>query len=1096
MYTELRTHTAFSFGDGAVSPEGLARRARHLGYNHVGVTDCADLGGLAKFAVEAMAPLKDPGCANAAGHEALGKTECPICQRFVQPIVGAELEIDGMPAAFIARTPEGYQNLATLVTLARMGDWGRWEKSEQSKRRGRAGISFEQLAAHAKDLHALTGPANGPVAARIRAGDDINARRILNEWRELFGEHLSVEVQLHYTGGNESALAGQLIALGEKCGVRWVVSHDPRYVDDGGRLVHDILTALRHETTLDDAMDRGLLRPNGEWRLRSPRSMAQRWRGRLEGLRETERIVESCAPFTLDWMRPPFPDFSRITGSAREDNEYLREVTYEGAQVRWGERLSADQRRQLDHELELIAKLGFAGFFLVMADAIRFARSRGILCQGRGSAANSAVAFCAGITAVDPVKHGLLFERFLSDARVGSKASEPPDIDVDFEHERREEVLDYMYGKYDRAHAAITGVTQMYRGPNAVQDSMRAFGYPPELAVKISKRVHYSDPNDAVEAIREDVAQRVGFDISGQRERTLLKAIGAFEGIARLRSTHVGGFVLSSAPLGAYLPIEQTTMGRTIIQFDKDDLDYINVPKFDFLGLGGLAMIRRAFDSIEARTGTRPEMYSIPTDDQKTYDLIASGETIGTFQIESRAQIASIHHTKPALLYDIVVQVSLIRPGPIQAKFVHPYTQRRLGKEPVTYPHPALEPILERTRGIPIFQEQAMAIAMALGGYTGGRADALRRTMGNIRKKDRLLLALKDLRAAMLERAASGEIEPMSEEVADKICEDLVSFANYGFPESHAWSFALIAYATAWIKAHYPTEFLLGLLNAQPMGFYPISTLIHDARRHGVEVLPPCLKVGSWECTTDWRIGGSTDRRIESSANPALRIGWKFVRGIGDTVVERLKTAHEQRPFDSIADAVRRAKLDRGESLALARAGAFGGWAGDRRHAAWEALRATGDVLPLAPSRISMHEPAPMSNDRLVLLDYHAVGLSLNGHPMDAARDRLRRGGALDSRDLESAPSGRIVTVAGLVTIRQRPATANGTIFLLLEDEHGFINIIVPASLVPANEEAVKHSTFILVRGKLEKAGVINVVGQKFKALHISDVMHRARSFR
>ena len=1102
MYTELRTHTAFSFGDGAVSPEALARRARQLGYTHLGVTDCADLGGIAKFAVEAMAPTKDPACANVAEHERLAKSECNTCQRPVQPIVGAELEVDGQPAAFIARTPAGYQNLAALVTLARMGDWGRWEKTEQAKRRGRAGITLDQLARHARDLHALTGPGNGPIAARIRAGDEINARRVLNQWRELFGEHLSVEVQLHYTGGNESALAGDLIALADKCGVPWVVSHDPRYVDDGGRLVHDILTALRHETTLDDAMDRGLLRPNGEWRLRSPRSMAQRWRGRLDGLRETERIVESCEPFTLDWMRPPFPDFSRISGSGREDNEFLRQVAYEGARERWGESLSHDQRRQIDHELQLIAKLGFAGFFLVMADAIRFARSRGILCQGRGSAANSAVAFCAGITAVDPVKHGLLFERFLSDARIGSKASEPPDIDVDFEHERREEVLDYMYAKYDRAHAAITGVTQMYRGPNAVQDSMRAFGYPAELAVKISKRVHYSDPNDAVEAIREDVAARVGFDIAGDREQSLLRAIGAFDGIARLRSTHVGGFVLSSSPLGNYLPIEQTTMGRTIIQFDKDDLDYINVPKFDFLGLGGLAMIRRAFDSIEARTGTRPEMYSIPTNDQKTYDLIASGETIGTFQIESRAQIASIHHTKPALLYDIVVQVSLIRPGPIQAKFVHPYTQRRLGREPVTYPHPALEPILARTRGIPIFQEQAMAIAMALGGYTGGEADALRRTMGNIRKKERLLLALKDLRAAMLERARTGAIEPMEEQVADRICEDLVSFANYGFPESHAWSFALIAYATAWIKAHYPTEFLLGLLNAQPMGFYPISTLIHDARRHGVEVLPPCLKTGSWECTTTgWQVDGvagcmSSQPADPPTRRPALRVGWKFVRGIGDTVVERLKAAHAGRPFDSIADVVRRAKLDRGESLALARAGAFGGWAADRRHAAWEALRATGDVLPLAPSRVTMHEPAPMSNDRLVLLDYHAVGLSLNGHPMDAARERLRRGGALDSRDLESAPSGRIVTVAGLVTIRQRPSTANGTIFLLLEDEHGFINIIVPASLVSANEEAVKHSTFILVRGKLEKQGVINVVGQKFKALRVSEVMHRARSFR
>src|SRR5258708_2122085 len=532
-----------------------------------------------------------------------------------------------------------------------------------------------------------------------------------------------------------------------------------------------------------------------------------------------------------------------------------------------------------------------------------------------------------------------------------------------------------MYAKYDRAHAAIAGVTQMYRAPNAVQDAMRAFGYAPDLAVRVSKRVHESDPNDAFEAIREGVAERAGLDISDQRGQTLLKAIASFEGIARLRSTHVGGFVLSSSPLGNWLPIEQTTMGRTILQFDKDDLDYINVPKFDFLGLGALRMVRLAFDAIEARTGKRPEMHSLPTDDTATYDLIAKAETIGTFQIESRAQIASIHHTKPQLLYDIVVQVALIRPGPIQAKFVHPYTQRRLGLEKVTYLHPALEPILKRTQGIPIFQEQAMAIGMALGGYSGGEADALRRTMGNIRKKEKLMLALNDLRAAMLARSARGEIEPMTPEVAGKICEDLGSFANYGFPESHAWSFAVIAFATAWLKAHHPTEFLLGLLNAEPMGFYPISTLIHDAKRHGVTVLPPCLASGSWECQIVNHGSLDPSEARGSEEGQALLIGWKFVRGIGSTVIDRLKAAHEMRPFSSIDDVVRRAALDRGESLAFARAGAFSHWAPDRRHAAWEALRAAGDILPLAPGTTTLHEPAPISNDRLGLLDDHPAVL-------------------------------------------------------------------------------------------------------------------------
>jgi error-prone DNA polymerase len=1040
--------------------------------------------------VEALAPTRDPHCASAPLHSQLGTDGCPACQRPVLPIVGAELNVDGQPAAFIARTEQGYHNLAALVTLARVGGWREWEKSAQSRRRGRAGVTWDDLATRADGLHALTGPASGPLATRLLSGSEGAARQALGQWRELFGEHLSVEVQLHHTGGTEAALAAALIELAESNGVPWVVTQDPRYVDGDGRLVHDILTALRHELTIDEASTRGLLRPNGEWRLRSPRTMARRWAGRHEGLLETIRIAESCDPFRLDWMRPPLPDFRRARGGAPDGDSYLRQLTQEGAVERWGSSISGANQRQIDHELALIARLGFAGFFLVMADAVRFARSRGILCQGRGSAANSVVAFCLGITAVDPVRHGLLFERFLSDARQGGKAGEPPDIDVDFEHERREEVLDYMYDKYGREHAAITGVTQMYRAPNAVQDTMRAFGYPVEDALKLSKRVHYADPAEGARAIREDIAQRVGVDLSGRRGESVLRAIAAFDGLARLRSTHVGGFVLSARPLGESLPIEQTTMGRTIIQFDKDDLDLIGVPKFDFLGLGALAMVRRSFDTIEKRTGIRPRLYELPADDDPhSYDVISRGETIGMFQIESRAQIASILHTRPSRLYDIVVQVALIRPGPIQAKFVHPYTERRLGREPVTYPHPLLEPILRRTQGIPIFQEQAMAIGMALGGYTAAQADALRRTMGNSRKRDRLVAALGELRDAMIARGERGEMEGMTPEIADRICTDLQSFANYGFPESHAWSFALIAFATAWLKAHHPTEFYLGLLNAQPMGFYPVSTLIHDARRFGVEVRPPCLRGGDWECTAE----ETADPR-----RPALRVGWRFVRGVGTRALDALREAREERPFDSIADVVQRARLDRGDALAFARAGSFAGWAEDRRHAAWEALRTSGDRLPLAPGRRQLHSPAPLDADRLVLLDYYAAGLSLNGHPMQLAREKLERGGAVSSRDLQSLPGGRLVTVGGLVTIRQRPSTANGTIFLLLEDEWGFINVVVPSQLVAANEEVVKHTTFILVRGKLEKnGGVINVVGRQFRGLDIgAGLVHRSRDFR
>jgi error-prone DNA polymerase len=858
-----------------------------------------------------------------------------------------------------------------------------------------------------------------------------------------------------------------------------------------------VLTALRQELTVDEAAKRGTLRPNGDWRLVSPQQMARRWQGRGEGLHESLRIADECEPFELGWMRPPFPDFRRTRGDApfTDDAAHLRVLVYEGARRRWGD-VSPKHEAQIERELALINRLGFDGFFLVMADAVRFANDRKILCQGRGSAANSCVAYCLGITPVDPVEHGLLFDRFLSDARTGKHAvAEPPDIDVDFEHERREEVLDYMYEKYDRAHAAITCVTQMYRGPNAVQDAMRALGYPPEKALIISKRMHHAEPLDVVEELTNGdrgLAEKADIDLKDRRGRALLAAIAGFDGLARLRSTHVGGFVLSSQPLGHYLPIEQTTMGRTIIQFDKDDLDMIGVPKFDFLGLGGLAMLRRAFDVIEVRTGTRPEMYELARhDDPQAYALIQRGETIGMFQIESRAQIASILHTRPEKLYDIVVQVALVRPGPIQAKFVHPYTERRRGREEVPpYPVAELEPILRRTYGIPIFQEQAMAISMQLGGYTGAQADTLRRTMGNMRKLERLETALDELKHALLKRAREGKLSGMTEEVATQICTDLVSFANYGFPESHAWSFALIAYATAWLKAHHPTEFLLGLLNAQPMGFYPVSTLIHDARRHGVVVHPPCLRHGDWECTVE-DVDGDPNR-------PALRVGWRFVRGIGNVALDRLKAARLEAgsAFASIEDVVTRARLQRADALALARAGAFAAWEADRRHAAWEALRATGDLLPLAPAARAMHAPPPIDQNRMVLLDYFAVGLSLNGHPMSAARERLRARGVRSSADLSRIRHGRGVTVAGLVTIRQRPSTAKGTVFLLLEDEHGFINVVVHPRLVKENEEVVKDATFIEVQGRLERNGAaINVVGRKFTELPMESLAHRSRDF-
>jgi error-prone DNA polymerase len=750
----------------------------------------------------------------------------------------------------------------------------------------------------------------------------------------------------------------------------------------------------------------------------------------------------------------------------------------------------------------------------VMWDAVRFARSRGILCQGRGSAANSAVAYCLDITAVDPIANGLLFERFLSEMRVDGQ-NEAPDIDVDIEHDRREEVLEYVYNRYERQHSAIACTVLTYHAPSAVQDAMRALGYPAKTALEISKRTHRFEPVEAAARVAGGLGDRFGVDLDSPRGRALLCAMRAFEGVPRMRSTHVGGFILSASALGDYLPIEPTTMGRTIIQFDKDDLDAVGVPKFDFLGLGALSQVRRAFDSIELRTGKRPRMYQLPVDDQKTYDIIALGENIGMFQIESRAQIASILHTRPERLYDIVVQVALIRPGPIQAKFVHPYTLRRRGLEKVVYADPRLEPILERTYGIPIFQEQAMSIAMVLGGFSAGEADQLRRTMGNIRKKGRLEAVLEKLRVRM----TGNGVQP---EVAAKITDDLISFANYGFPESHAWSFALIAYATAYLKAHHPAEFYMGVLNSWPMGFYPPSTLVHDAGRHGVVVVPPCMRDGSWECEV--LSCGSCELTADSRQPSAeggqraadrTRIGWRYIRGLGEKTLTRIRiarygaesvqpTANGQRPmaagsgepFTSIEDVVRRCQLERSEALAIARSGAFAVWEPDRRKAAWEALRVCGDSLPLAPAHQRRYVPRPMTPWETVLTDYFALGLSTNGHPVEHLRARLTGMGVKGSRDFPSLRSGERVRVAGLVTVRQRPESAGGTIFLLMEDEHGFMNIIVPRQLVERYADPVKFASFLVVDGRFERDGnVMNVVGDSFRTLNVKGLVHQTHSF-
>lgn len=1076
-YVELRCHTSFSFGEGAVTPEALVTRAVTLGYTHLGITDGADFGGVVRFVKECNQ------------------------QKSIKPIVGVELLVDGHPAAFLVRDKQGYCNAAALITRARSGNIDAWSRDDAGRAagapgRGRPQVQWRDVVDHHAGLIALTGPSSGLMATLLRNGQRMEAIRTLNTWRDVFGEHLAIEVQLHHAGRSEEALAGALISFAERQGVPWVVTNDPRYIDDSSRLAHNVLVALRHDCTIDDAVSRGLLLPNNTWALCSPKEMAARWHGREAGLEASVAIAHQCN-FELQWMRPPLPDFPVPDGHSID--MYLRECVMTGAIERWGvlspdatveQRAQHDrQQKQLEHELKVIRDLGFSGFFLTMWDAVQKARSLGILCQGRGSAANSAVAYCLGITAVDPVRHGLLFERFLSAARTDG-LTEAPDIDLDVEHDRREELLNYIYEHYTRGHAAITAVTQQYSASTAVQDTFRAYGVPLEHTFALSKRVHRYNPERGAEVLREGLAAAHGLDVTTPRGEAMLRAVAAFEGLPRLRSTHPGGFVLSAEPLGHYCPVEPTTMGRTIVQFDKDDLDILGIPKFDFLGLGALNVVRRAFDAIEIRKEGRPAIYNFPPDDPTTFAMIARGDTIGMFQIESRAQISSLVHTRPEHMYDIVVQVALIRPGPIVAKFVHPYTERRRGREPVHYPEgleELLKPILHRTQGICIFQEQAMAISMALGGYSATEADELRRTMGHERKQAKLTKALEELRVRMI---ANG-IEP---DTATQIAGDMRIFGNYGFPESHAWSFALIAYATAYLKAHYPAEFLLGLLNAQPMGFYSVASLVHDARHHDVEVRLPCLANGSADCTIE---------PIPGQTQPALRLGWRFARDVSKNTLTTLEAAAKSGPFLSIIDVVKRASLSASDAAALARAHAFSVWEPDRRRAVWEARRAAGDKLPFAPAHLASndHAPRPLSVHDGIAADYHALGISTAGHPTQRYRDWLKRVGAIDSKQLQQCRVGDMVLVGGLVTVRQRPSTAKGTMFLLLEDELGVINVVVWRSLDEKYGEIIRHSQFLAIYGMAEgDQSLITVIAKKFKALDNLDnaaaLTHRSHNFR
>jgi error-prone DNA polymerase len=1196
--------------DGASLPEALIARAAAVGYPALALTDHDELGGVVRFAESARE----------AGIEGILGVELTVLVD--DAALGAPARERLTHLTLLAETREGYGNLSTLVTRARM-----------DQPRGTPRVTLETLAMHTRGVHALTGCPRGWIPQLLADGQHAAAERATQVLRDLFGTALALECWDHRLE-QERRLVRQLIALSARTHVPWVVTNNVHYAEPAGRMVHDVLTCLRHGEPLDAMGTR--LRPSDEWHLKDPARVVRRWRQAPAGVRHTLVIAERCR-FRLGQMKPSLPAFPLPPGVSGD--EYLERLVMTGAEERWGKKRTAKHDAQVRHELALIAKLKLAGFFLIMWDIVRFARREGILCQGRGSAANSAVCYCLGITAVDPVGMNLLFERFLSEDR-----QEPPDIDVDIAHRDRERVLQYVYERYGRAHAAMVCEQITYRGRSAVRDTARVLGFSVEQGDRLSAlsdrfsakataaalrvmtpedaepvtliadpyrpepysecgpsgspdhallarrpgvapstaaqaaadakavqaRVqsqqlihgteamqvaraatkkstnHYDLPQDdqaRFRALRGDgspidphaadtheerrnattatraaqaaevLLQGAGLDPTDPRVRVLSEVVDGLHQLPRHRSIHVGGFILTEEPLSQVVPIEPASMpGRTVIQWEKDDLDPVGLVKIDLLGLGMLTVLQDALQYIRRTRGVVIDLGTLDFTDQAVYDMICKADTIGVFQIESRAQMNTLPRLKPRCFYDLVVEVALIRPGPIQGEMVHPYLRRRAGLEPVTYVHPSLVPALERTMGVPLFQEQGMQVAIAAAGFTPGESDQLRRAMGHKRSRERM--------AAICEKLIDGmQRNGIAEDIARRIYQQINAFADYGFPESHAASFALIVYASAYLKHYYTAEFTAAMLNAQPMGFYSPGTLLEDARRHGVEVRPVDVTRSRFDTTLEF-----DDERVDVTAPvhdrallpaaapeakrqraPAVRLGYRLVRGLGAVARERLERAVASGgPFRSVTDLVQRSGLEVRALRVLAESGAMDAFVPDepqarrRRVAVWRLLEvARGAAGPLAPLPDTLDVPAvvpAMSVVELTAADYRATGVSLVGHPMKHLRALMTENGVVSAREAHGMRDGVRVAVAGLVICRQRPGTAKGFVFLTLEDETGWVNVVITPQRFERQASVIVQSPLLLVRGVLQvEEGVVNVRAAKFATLEAGAGEEHAR---
>jgi error-prone DNA polymerase len=1048
VFAELCARSCFSFLEGASHPQELVRRASEIGLSAIAVADRDGLYGVVRAHTEA---------------KSVGQRLIIGAELTLEPPVGdLDEQLDDVAArphgsvVLLVEEHAGYSNLCRLLTLA-----------HAAHEKGRAAIPMEAIVNAAEGLTAIV-PLSGPGLVQDA---------IFGPLREAFGKERALIATWRHLDRSDAARHDAAIEASTRYDLDVVASARPLFHHGSRKPLADVLLCIRRKTTLDQAG--AFLAPNAEAALRSPVSMRNLWKDHPDWVRRTVDVADRCR-FSLDEIRYRFPSETSCLPDETPDDA-LRRLTFEGCRDRYPEGTPPSVLAQIEKELDLIRLLDVAPYFLSVQQIVNMARARRILCQGRGSAANSAVCFVLGVTAVDPARSSLLFERFLSAER-----HEPPDIDVDFEHERREEVIQEIYETYGRERSAMVSEVISYRGKSSLREVGKVFGLSADQLDRLSGLVMHHEAN-----VNERKLEELGFDPKDVRLRQVVLLASALEGFPRHLSIHVGGFVLSADALHRVAPIEPARMpGRTVIPWDKDDLDDLGFFKVDILALGMLTAIRKTLALVHERE--RPgEVFDpidalarIPPEDPAVYEAISRADTVGVFQIESRAQMSMLPRLKPNRFYDLVIEVAIVRPGPIQGGMVHPYLRRRTGEEPVTSPHPCLDPILERTLGVPLFQEQVMQIAMVGAGYTPGEADQLRRDMAAWKKNGRLVRHRERLLRGFAERGISSRF-------GEQLYQQIHGFAEYGFPESHAASFAQLVYASAWLKVRHPAPFVCALLNSQPMGFYSPSSLIQDAVRHGVEARPVCVLESDWDYLLEPDGGLGAEPGSPGGApivKGALRLGMRQIKGFGQAAAEAIIAARQEGPFAGVADLVRRAGLKKNEVEALAEAGALEALVPSRREALWRARapRLEGlfeDVALEEEKDVGLPKMRPAEQ---LVLDYGRLGLSLTDHPLRHFRDRLEAQGAITTAALKDRRHGETVRIAGLVVGRQRPATASGVTFVTVEDETGVANVVVRKQLFESSYAAARYAKILLVVGRLEKkGGVVHVVAEELERLDV-----------